>query len=194
MVTMPSVDEARVQTSWVTFWFIYRWCDMYVYQQTSCRDEIVDMHELLYSIFVLTICFALQWRQRSPHLYFLSWIITDHESPELNCPVDQTCVARPKQTNTSVAWTDPQGTDNSGQNLTMTCDAESGGQFGIGLTTVTCQAVDPSGNKATCMFTVKIKGNGYLKACFLISCRGRYKNHFTSVFTSPYSIIFTEIN
>ena len=49
--------------------------------------------------------------------------------------------------------------DNSGQIPTMTCDAESGSQFEIGETKVTCQAVDPTGNQATCMFIVKIEGN-----------------------------------
>ena len=58
-----------------------------------------------------------------------------------------------------VNWTDPQATDNSRQTPTVTCSTKSGSQFGIGETKVICQAVDRSGNKATCMFTVKIEGN-----------------------------------
>ena len=59
-----------------------------------------------------------------------------------------------------MVWTDPQVTDNSGQMPTITCDAVSESQFTIGKNEVTCQAVDPTGNQATCSFTVKIEGNG----------------------------------
>ena len=60
-----------------------------------------------------------------------------------------------------VTWSDLQATDNSGQDPAVTCSTESGSQFGIGETEVICQAVDPSGNQATCMFTVKIAGNDF---------------------------------
>ena len=59
-----------------------------------------------------------------------------------------------------MVWNKPQVTDNSGQIPTITCDADSGSQFRIGEKEVTCQAVDPTGNQATCSFTVKIEGNG----------------------------------
>ena len=71
------------------------------------------------------------------------------------------CPDNQSQANAIVVWTDPEVADNSGQIHTITCDAESGNQFGIGETEVTCQAVDPTGNQATCMFTVKIEGNGF---------------------------------
>ena len=58
-----------------------------------------------------------------------------------------------------MVWNNPQVTDNSGQIPTITCDADSGSHFRISETEVTCQAVDPTGNKATCSFTVKIEGN-----------------------------------
>ena len=74
------------------------------------------------------------------------------------CPVNQTVNTEPSKAYSSVSWTDPQVTDNSGQIPTIICDAESGSHFGIGETEVTCQAVDPTGNQATCTFTVKIKG------------------------------------
>ena len=76
------------------------------------------------------------------------------------CPGNQTVNTKPSQAYASVVWTDPQMIDNSGQIPTITCDAESGSQFEIGETEVTCQAVDPTGNQATCIFTVKIEGNG----------------------------------
>ena len=85
----------------------------------------------------------------------------------ITCPVSQTVNTEPSKAYASVSWTDPQVTDNSGQIPTITCDAESGNQFGIGETEVTCQAVDPTGNQATCMFTVKINGTlfDFFKMC-----------------------------
>ena len=58
-----------------------------------------------------------------------------------------------------VKWSDPEATDNSGQNSTFTCSVESGSRFEIGQTEVTCQASDPYGNQANCSFTVEIQGN-----------------------------------
>ena len=58
-----------------------------------------------------------------------------------------------------MVWTDPQMTNNSRQMPTITCDADSGSQFKIGETEVTCQAVDHAGNQATCTFTVTIEGS-----------------------------------
>ena len=84
----------------------------------------------------------------------------DPEAPVVSCPANQTVNTEPSQAYARVSWTDPQVTDNSGQISTITCDAESESQFGIGETEVTCQVVDPTGNQATCTFTVNVKGNG----------------------------------
>ena len=77
----------------------------------------------------------------------------------ITCPPNQTVNTEQSKAYAFVSWTDPQVTDNSGQIPTITCDAVSGNQFGIGETGVTCQAVDPTGNQATCTFTVNVKGN-----------------------------------
>ena len=74
------------------------------------------------------------------------------------CPGNQTVNTPPNQDYAIMVWADPQANDNSGQIPTTTCDPESGSQFEIGETEVTCQAVDPSGNQATCTFTAKSKG------------------------------------
>ena len=74
------------------------------------------------------------------------------------CTVNRTVNTQPSQAYATVIWNDLQVTDNSGQIPTITCDAESGSQFRIGETEVTCQAVDPTGNQATCSFTVKVEG------------------------------------
>ena len=75
------------------------------------------------------------------------------------CPTNKTAVNDFGQPTVVVTWSDLLATDNSGQSPTVTCSIGSGSQFGIGETEVTCQAVDPFGNQATCIFTVKIEGN-----------------------------------
>ena len=100
----------------------------------------------------------LKWE----HLHLIiTCHFTDHEAPVIACPPNQSLYNTDQgQALTTVVWTDPQVTDNSGRIPTTTCDTESGSQFGIGETEVTCQAVDSTGNQAMCMFTVEIKGNG----------------------------------
>ena len=84
---------------------------------------------------------------------------TDTEAPVVSCPANQTVNTEPRQAYAAVSWTDPQVTDNSGQNATTECNVGSGSQFLIGETEVVCQATDPTGNHATCTFTVKVEGN-----------------------------------
>ena len=80
----------------------------------------------------------------------------------ITCPGNQTVNTEPSQAYASLIWNNSQVTDNSGQIPTITCDTESGSQFRIGETEVVCQAVDSTGNQATCTFTVKTEGNhGY---------------------------------
>ena len=94
-------------------------------------------------------------------------IFTDHEAPVIVCPANQTLATDPSQAHAIVAWTDPHVTDNSRQIPNITCDVESGSQFGLRETEVTCQIIDLAGNIATCMFTVKIEGKRiiYKHAC-----------------------------
>ena len=86
---------------------------------------------------------------------------TDQEAPVVACATNHTVNIAPSQAYATVVYNNPQLNDNSGQIPTITCDAESGGQFRIGKTEVICQAVDSSGNQATCTFTVTV-GNGNL--------------------------------
>ena len=88
----------------------------------------------------------------------------DVEPPILTaCPSNKTVVTDFSQPTAVVIWRDLQATDNSGQDPTVTCSTESGSQFTyrIGETDVICKAVDPTGNKAMCTFTVTIEGNDF---------------------------------
>ena len=86
--------------------------------------------------------------------------MTDAEDPTIqNCPSNQSLETNLGKSTAVVNWTNPIATDNSRQHPTVTCEAESGSQFGIGETKVICEAVDVAGNRATCVFTVNIQGN-----------------------------------
>ena len=76
----------------------------------------------------------------------------------ISCPPNQTVNTEPNQAYAAVSWTNPQVTDNSGQIPTITCNGVSGSRFGIGETKVICEAIDPTGNSASCVFIVKIEG------------------------------------
>ena len=84
--------------------------------------------------------------------------VSDTEAPVVDCPANQTISTNPGQAYATVVYSAPQVTDNTGATLTITCDTESGSHFEICETEVFCQAVDPTGNKATCPFTVKVQG------------------------------------
>ena len=58
-----------------------------------------------------------------------------------------------------VVWAAGNASDNSGNVSHLTCDRQSGTNFTIGQTTVTCEAVDGSGNRAECFFLVVVTGN-----------------------------------
>ena len=85
--------------------------------------------------------------------------MTDAEDPTIRtCPSNQSLETDFGKPTAVVSWTNVNATDNSRQLPAVTCDAESGSQFGIGKTEVICEAVDVAGNRATCMFTVNIQG------------------------------------
>ena len=58
---------------------------------------------------------------------------------------------------TTVNWTKPSMTDNSGY-LTLTSSHSPGERLHIGVTTVIYTAVDSSGNEATKSFSVTVNG------------------------------------
>ena len=84
---------------------------------------------------------------------------SDDEEPRVQfCPTNQSLETGLGLPTAVVNWTNPKATDNSRTKPTVTCNVESGSKFGIGETEVLCQAIDPAGNRATCVFTIKIVG------------------------------------
>ena len=90
-------------------------------------------------------------------MYFHPFV--DNEEPIFtSCPANQTKETASGLSTALVVWTEPQATDNSGEQTNITCNAKSGSQFEIGETEVVCNARDPSGNEAVCSFIIKVKG------------------------------------
>ena len=82
------------------------------------------------------------------------------------CPANQTVSTEASQANAHVLWSAPHVTDNSRQSCTITCNVEFGSKFEIGETDVTCQAIDPGGNRDACSFTVAVTGRCWLEIQF----------------------------
>ena len=57
-----------------------------------------------------------------------------------------------------VNWTEPVATDNSGLSPKVTTNYHSPQRFGKGAHVIVYTAMDQSGNKATCTFTVVVTG------------------------------------
>ena len=57
-----------------------------------------------------------------------------------------------------VEWEGPKASDNSGNVSHIICNPQSGTNFTIGQTDVICEAVDGSGNRASCSFQVNVTG------------------------------------
>ncbi|XP_072041370.1 hyalin-like [Amphiura filiformis] len=94
--------------------------------------------------------------------------IKDNEDPVVaSCPANQTTNTDPGQPIAMVVWQGPIATDNSGLNPTVMCEPASGTDFVIGITIVTCTAVDGFGNVNICSFYVDVKDNGdpVLESC-----------------------------
>jgi len=80
--------------------------------------------------------------------------VQDRENPVLTVPVNVSVVAAPGQSNAVITYI-ATSTDNSGS-VAVVCAPSSGTAFPVGMTTVTCTAIDDSGNIATGSFTVTV--------------------------------------
>ena len=81
-------------------------------------------------------------------------VVKDAEPPKVNCPPDLTVCNDPGQCS-AVATYVSSATDNCGL-ASFACSPPSGSVFPKGTTTVTCTAVDTSGNTSSCSFKVTV--------------------------------------
>jgi HYR domain len=82
------------------------------------------------------------------------------EPPDTTDPVLHDIPAAINTTTTgssaTVSWVDPTATDDTDPAPVVTCAPQSGSAFGLGVTTVTCTAMDQAGNDASASFTVTV--------------------------------------
>ncbi|XP_076471369.1 uncharacterized protein LOC143301165 [Babylonia areolata] len=83
----------------------------------------------------------------------------DVEAPTFpsGCPPDIHQFSGPLGSPVSVTWNDPDVSDNSGDNITLTSDTASGSSFLPGFHTVRVTATDTNGNSRICKFFVIIQ-------------------------------------
>jgi len=87
--------------------------------------------------------------------------VTDNQPPTIGaCPSNITTDENPPGSGSAtVTYATPSSSDNCpGQ--TVNCVPASGSSFSVGTTTVTCTAMDTSGNTASCQFTVTVNSVG----------------------------------
>ena len=85
-------------------------------------------------------------------------ILLDDETPVIACTENQFVNTNYGKNTAMVEWEDSKASDNS-ESVSVICNPPSGANFTIGRTSVTCEAVDGSGNKAECSFQVYVTGN-----------------------------------
>jgi HYR domain len=98
-------------------------------------------------------------KQDSPVSCSFTITVNDTQAPSITCPNNIVMNAVSGQCGTVVSYTTPTATDNCDPNPAVTCAPASGSTFPAGTTTVTCTAMDTSGNKAPCSFTVAVTDN-----------------------------------
>ena len=74
------------------------------------------------------------------------------------CPTNQSLETKPGLPTALFEWRGPTAADNSGSMPLVTCSPESGSEFLIGHSKVTCVAVDGSSNNSTCIFQIDVQG------------------------------------
>jgi PKD repeat protein len=81
--------------------------------------------------------------------------VKDTQPPSITCSSNIVVNAPAGQNNVVVNFAAPVATDNC-PNVTTSCAPPSGSAFAVGVTIVTCTAVDAAGNTNTCAFTVTV--------------------------------------
>jgi gliding motility-associated-like protein len=86
--------------------------------------------------------------------------VNDNQNPTITCPANVNVNNDPGICGAVVTYVAPTGTDNCpGSSTTLVAGLPSGALFPIGLTTVTYEVSDPSGNTAQCSFDVTVTDN-----------------------------------
>ena len=84
----------------------------------------------------------------------MDYYFSDNEAPAISDISDVNVDTDPGLSTAEASWEQPTVTDNSGEDVTVTSDYNTGDQFPVGTTTVTYTATDKYGNQATLQFDV----------------------------------------
>ncbi|XP_060073519.1 deleted in malignant brain tumors 1 protein-like [Ylistrum balloti] len=88
--------------------------------------------------------------------YGQNFICRDNQPPVVTCPANMQVSANKGAQTATVTWQKPTATDNSGSNVVVFQNMQSPTTLGAGTYTVNAMAYDPSGQSASCSFTIKV--------------------------------------
>jgi hypothetical protein len=84
-------------------------------------------------------------------------IVVDTTAPTISCPAGPiTAACTEGKGGAAVHYPTPDVSDACDPGVTLVCEPPSGAFFALGRTTVTCTAMDASGNHASCSFEVEV--------------------------------------
>ncbi|HJQ26201.1 MAG TPA: HYR domain-containing protein [Blastocatellia bacterium] len=101
-------------------------------------------------------CTATDTSNLTASCFFLV-TVSDRQAPTIRCPENVSMTLPATQSSAVVNYPAPTVSDNL-PGVTVSCTPPSGSTFPVGTTTVTCAAVDASGNRSTCGFNVTLTG------------------------------------
>lgn len=88
---------------------------------------------------------------------FFNITVVDADAPVITCPANVDAAPQAGQTSAVVNFPPPTVTDNL-PGTTFACSPTSGSTFPVGVTPVTCTAIDANGNRSSCSFNVSVGG------------------------------------
>jgi hypothetical protein len=91
-----------------------------------------------------------------PQTCLFTVTVNDTQAATITCPASITTSNTPGQCSAVVTYPPPTVSDNCSNVGTPVCNPASGSSFSKGITTVTCNVADASGNNASCSFTITV--------------------------------------
>ena len=81
-------------------------------------------------------------------------VVLDKEAPKITCRDDMEIETEAGSALGQASFAPPTVSDNSKEAVSVSCDPSSPAKVSIGVSTVTCTAIDKSGNEAECSFSI----------------------------------------
>ncbi|XP_033106624.1 uncharacterized protein LOC117108641 [Anneissia japonica] len=137
---------------------------MFLYDPAAVTDNsgeslyaiCTPMSHSLFGIGSHTImCSALDSANNRGTCYFMV-SIEDHEAPVITCPPSLSVEVAPPSLSAIVDFLPPSVLDNSRENITSLCFPDTGMEFPLGVSHVTCYATDSFGNSDNCDFNITV--------------------------------------